>query len=182
MAISRVMKARRVTYVCSCSDSSEALRSLKNASTSVVRGSLVTPPCIALGISSILSTSPHHSHVHLLLRLWYLTRHEMSKSHSLAWNHSYTSVWQWLYCPPNTSNSGIGYVGTAETLIARKRRPKKLWPCPSTHPYSFPLIPTNIHPTAVFSHFLGYTTKGRRLVSFLLSSFLGSTSIGNDMS
>jgi hypothetical protein len=31
MAINRVMKARRVTSVCSSSGSSEALRSLKNA-------------------------------------------------------------------------------------------------------------------------------------------------------
>jgi hypothetical protein len=51
-----VTNARRVTYLCSCIDSSDALRSLKNASTSIVGGSLVASAYIASSISSILST------------------------------------------------------------------------------------------------------------------------------
>jgi hypothetical protein len=205
MTINWVMKARSVTFVCSCSGSSEALRSLKNASTSVVGGSSVTSAYITSSISlknastSVVGRSlvtsacitsashpsyqpPSHNHVHLLLWIKYLTHREISTPHSLAQNHSYTSVWQWLSYPPSTSYSGICYISTTQSLTMRKHGPKKLCACPSTHLCSPLLYPNHYTSNCGLHPFLRLHTKDRQLVSLIFTSYLGPTSIGKDMS
>ncbi|WVZ70661.1 hypothetical protein U9M48_019305 [Paspalum notatum var. saurae] len=62
--MSHVTKARRDTFVCSCSGSFEVLRSLKNSSTSFVEGPSefrTNSGCKASSISSILSTAAESS-------------------------------------------------------------------------------------------------------------------------
>jgi hypothetical protein len=71
---------------------------------------------------------------------------------------------------------------TAQSITTRKHSPKKLWPCPSTHPCSFPPYPNHYTSNCGLQPFLRLHTKGRWLISFCFTSFLGPTSIGNDMS
>jgi hypothetical protein len=87
--------------------------------------------CLNLHCRRILSNLCLYSFKHLF--------HPISTPHSLARNHSYTSVWQWLSCPPSTSYSGICYMGTTQSLTMGNNGLKKMWPCPSTHLSSPPL-------------------------------------------
>jgi hypothetical protein len=73
-------------------------------------------------------------------------------------------------------------MATTQSLTTRKHGPKKLWPCPSTHPCSFPPYPNHYTSNCGLQQFLRLHTKGRWLVSFFFTSFLGPTSIGKDMS
>jgi hypothetical protein len=58
---------------------------------------------------------------------------------------------------------------------------KKSWPCPSTHPCSFPPYPNHYTSNCDLQIFLRLHTKDRWLVSFFFTSFLGPTSIVKDM-
>jgi hypothetical protein len=116
------------------------------------------------------------------VNFFFFAENRITKISNVGSDHSYISIWQWFSCPPSTSNYGICYMGTAQSLTVRKYDPKELWHYPSTHPCSSLPYPNHYTSKCGLQPFLRLHTKGRQLVSFFLTSFLAPTSTGKDMS